>query len=90
MSNTQMISVKDTRDNLAELLEQVAIANRQFVITKFGKPKAKLVSVGLDLDTKKREGGILATAGAWKHRTDIKDSAKWAADLRRRMSNRLR
>ena len=43
MSNTQMISVKDTRNNLAELLELVAISKRQFVITKFGKPKAKLV-----------------------------------------------
>lgn len=40
-----MISVKDTRDNLAELLEQVAIANKQFVITKFGKPKARLSPV---------------------------------------------
>ena len=38
-----MISVKDTRDNLAELLEQVAVAQKQFVITKFGKPKARLV-----------------------------------------------
>ena len=38
-----MISVKDTRNNLAELLEQVAISKRQFVITKFGKPKARLV-----------------------------------------------
>lgn len=58
-----MISVKDARDNLAELLEQVAIANKQFVITKFGKPKAKLTSV---------TDRITMTAGASKLTPEFK------------------
>lgn len=38
--NYPTISTKDTCDNLAEITEQVSVANKSFVITKFGKQKA--------------------------------------------------
>lgn len=40
MLNTQTITTKELRDNLSEILEQVAIGRKSFVVSKFGKIKA--------------------------------------------------
>lgn len=89
MNGLQTVSIRETREQLSELISQVAIAHKQFVITKFGKPKAILSPVAVNDKTfAAREKAILETAGAWEHRKDIKDSAKWVARLRHRMSSR--
>ena len=41
---TQVLSIKDTRNRLADVVNQVAISGDVFVITKFGKPIAALVT----------------------------------------------
>ncbi len=82
---TQQISVKDTRERLAEVIDQVAMTGNTFVITKFGKPRAMIVPV---LRGTIPDAGIQESFGAWKKRKDIKDSAKWIEKLRSKMSIR--
>ena len=84
----QTISIKETRNQLSRLVEEVAIAKRQFLITKFGKPRALLSPLPASFMQKKSGTGLKASFGAWKHRTDIQDSSKWAANLRHKMSTR--
>lgn len=88
MNSLQTVSIRETREQLSELVNQVAIARKQFVITKFGKPKAMIVPVQSSrINREQYKKVIMATAGAWKHRTDIKDSAKWSANLRHRCTD---
>lgn len=87
MQVAQKYSIKDTRDQLSELVDQVAIGRRQFIITKFGKPKAMLIPIQEETIDERRNR-LLAGFGMWKDRKDIKDSAKWVANLRKRMSTR--
>lgn len=88
MNGLQTFSIRETRAQLSDIINQVSIANRSFVITKFGKPKAMIVPAYMTRSNKKTRNGLQASFGAWKHRTDIKDSAKWVADLRHKMSSR--
>lgn len=83
---TQTLSIKDTRDKLADVVNQVAIAGDSFVITKFGQPKAMIIPVSKA--QLKEKSGIEDSFGSWKRRTDIKNSNKWAASLRVKMSSR--
>lgn len=81
----QTIPVKETRERLAELIAQVQVGGAQFVITRFGKPAAKLVPVDGSIVQKKRakkKSAIDLAFGIWKDRKDIKDSAEWVANLR--------
>ncbi len=90
MNGLLSYSIKETREQLSSLIDQVAIAKKSFMINKFGKPKAMVTPVLADKKTiSARKAGILATAGAWKHRTDIQDTAKWVENIRHRMSSRL-
>lgn len=82
---TQLISIKDTRNRLAEVIDQVAIAGDEFIVTKFGKPKAMIVPI---IKAKVQKSVLEETFGVWKDRKDIKDTAKWVAALRRKMSLR--
>lgn len=80
----QTIPVKETRERLADLLNQVEVAGSQFVITKFGKPRAMLVPMETSINTKKvKTFGISLAFGAWKDRKDIRDSGKWVAKMRK-------
>lgn len=84
----QMITIKDTRDNLADFVDRVAIGGEEFVVTKFGKPKAMLVPV-----TKANElgeGSFDEVFGAWKGREDIEDTATWVKELRTKVSFRAK
>ena len=87
MNAPQTISIKETREKLANLVEQVAIGKKQFIITKFGKPKAMVVPIKTKY-SKKKLSGLEATFGIWKDRKDIKDSAKWVAEQRKKISSR--
>lgn len=40
----QVISLKDIRDQLSEYINQVAYGRSQVVVTRFGKPKAAIIS----------------------------------------------
>lgn len=82
----QTISIKDTRDNLAELIEKVAIGKKTFIITKFGKPKAQLTPVEKKKTMKR--SGLEAAFGMWEDRQDMQDSAKWVAEMRSKWSKR--
>ncbi len=82
---TQLISIKYTRDKLAEVINQVAIAGDEFIVTKFGEPKAMIVPI---IKAKTQKSILEETFGAWKGRKDIKNTAKWVAALREKMSTR--
>lgn len=84
----QTVSIKELRDNLAQIIEEVAIAKKHIEVTKFGKAKAMIVPMKDTEKPKKRESGLSASFGAWKDRKDIKNTAQWVARLRHRMSNR--
>ena len=82
----QTIPIKETRDQLAELINLVDVAGKSFVITKFGKPKAMLVPMQSALT--KASVKPLPSFGAWKDRTDIGDSEEWVRTIRKKMSSR--
>jgi prevent-host-death family protein len=84
----QMISIKNTRANLADLVDRVAFSGEEFVVTKFGKPKAMLVPV-TTLE-KKSKGIFDEVFGTWKDRTDIKDSGNFVRELRNKNSLRMK
>jgi len=93
MNGLQTLSIREAREQFSELVNQVAIGRKQFVITKFGKPKALITQIkseGEDIKEKQRRAALELTFGMWKDRKDIKDSAKWVANLRHRMSSRYR
>lgn len=83
---TQVLSIKDTREKLADIVNRVAISGDVFVITKFGKAKAMIVPVSQAniADT----SGIEESFGGWGKRLDIKNSSRWVAKLRTKMSAR--
>ncbi len=83
---TQTVSIKDTRNKLADIIDQVAFGNDIFVITKFGKPKAMIVPISENKLS--NVTGIEESFGAWAGRKDIEDSNKWVKDLRVKMSAR--
>ena len=87
----QTVSIKDLRNNLAQIIEEVAIAKKHIEVTKFGKSKVAIVpveEVKKTNATKKIDWTNLAAFGIWKGRTDIKNSADWVKKLR--MSESLR
>ncbi len=86
----QAETIKDLRNKLAQIIEEVAIANKRFEVKKFGKTKAAIVPISdVFLQKKKKvDWAKLPGAGIWKDRKDMKNSSKWVADLRRRESTR--
>lgn len=88
----QTVSIKDLRNNLAQIIEEVAIAKKHIEVTKFGKSKVVIVpveEVKKTKVTKKIDWTNLAAFGIWKERPDIKNSADWVRKLRMRESLRL-
>ena len=94
MQNLQLISTKELRDNLAEILEKVAIAKQSFLVSKFGREKALIVPVVADTEKEeektKKNLRNLAACGMWKDREDIKNSVAWISNLRRKQNLRIR
>lgn len=84
----QVLSIKDTREKLADVINQVVVAEEESVVTKFGKPKAMLVPMtkfpGWD------EGSFDEVFGAWRDRKEIKVGTKWVRNLRAKMSLRTK
>lgn len=85
----QTIPVKETRDRLADLLNEVDIAKKKFIITKFGKPKAMLIPYALKSKKSQSLSQILKkTSGMWKNRKDIEDTEAWVRKVRTKLSLR--
>ncbi len=78
----QSIPVKETREQLADLLNQVAIGGKSFIITKFGKPKAMLVPVIDDRKQTSAKAKKLPGFGMWANRKEMKDPDKWVRNMR--------
>lgn len=83
---TQIITIKDTRNKLADIINQVSVAGDVFVVTKFGQPKAMIVPIAKGDVSEK--SGIEESFGAWSKRRDLKDSNRWVANLRAKLSKR--
>jgi prevent-host-death family protein len=81
----QTLSIKDARNNLADIVSRVEMRGDEIVITKFGKPRAMLVPIS---DKKTLVDKFDETFGAWRGRKDIKDSGEWVRNLRRKISLR--
>lgn len=88
MNTAQSFSIKETRIKLSQLVDEVAIANRQFIITKFGKPRAMLIPIRADGKDVRSKTKKLPGFGAWADRKDITDSAAWVAKIRHKWSKR--
>ncbi len=80
------VSIKQTRDELAELLDRVAFGGEEFVLTRFGKPRAMLVPYKITGGDAKYS--LDSVFGAWKSRKDIQDSVVWSRKLRKNLSQR--
>jgi antitoxin (DNA-binding transcriptional repressor) of toxin-antitoxin stability system len=85
MTHIQTVSIKETRDNLADIINQIAIAKKQYLVTKYGKPQAMMVPVAKKPATKRRLPGF----GMWADRKDMQDPARWVTQQRKRWSKRL-
>lgn len=94
MQNLEEISTKELRDNLAEVLEKVAIGQQTFLVSKFGRKKAMIVPianvVGTNRKKQKRDLRNLSAYGMWKDRREMKDSVAWVSKLRERQSFRIK
>lgn len=83
----QKITVKDTRDNLSEIIELVSGGKKSFIITKFGKPKAQIIPI----EAKKQEAktfNLSDAYGIWSDRTDIDNATEWVSKTRKQWSKR--
>lgn len=87
MINSKTITTKELRDNLSEILEQVDIGNKSYVVSKFGKKKAAIVPLREDRK-KKTDLKKLDAYGMWEDREDMEDVDKWVKDLRTKESRR--
>ena len=92
MQNLQLISTKELRDNLAEVLEKVAIGQQTFLVSKFGREKALITPIKNIAKEKKKEKRNLRSLsfyGTWEGREDMKSPAIWVSELRKGQSFRI-
>jgi len=67
------VSIKQLRDNLAQLIEEVAIGGKSIEVTKFGKPKAVIVPINQKARRKIKQD--------WPMLSDEKNKLKQLANL---------
>lgn len=83
------VTIKETRDNLATIIDQVSVTGQQFIITKFGKAKALITPLSeSDLTSEDKIIKLRAQKGSWNYRDDIKDATTWSSELRKNTSTR--
>ena len=84
MQNLQSISTKELRDNLAEILERVAIGQQSFEVYKFGTIKAVINPPQIKAKQKRKVIHFrkLPAFGIWKDREDMKDPVEWVKKIR--------
>lgn len=91
MQNLQIVSTKYLRDNLAEILEKVAIGGESFQVQKFGRIKAIIVPPQKvkRSKAKKIDFSQFPAFGIWKDRKDMKSSTAWVTMIRDKNSKRM-
>ncbi len=79
------LSVKQTREKLAEIIERVAYGGEEIIVTRFGRPQVKIVAVDDTVlsKTDDSENIIKEAAGIWADRKDMKDPVKWVRNIRK-------
>jgi len=72
VTDASHISTKELRDQLASVVDRVALRGESFVITKFGLPRAVIMPVLEEGDsTREHADQVLRKSfGAWKNRPD--------------------
>lgn len=88
MQIIQSISTKELRDNLATILERVAIGQQSFEVYKFGTIKAVINPPQIKTKEKKKKINFrkLPAFGIWKDREDMKDPVEWVNKIREKNS----
>ena len=77
--NHQTVTTKQIRNNLADIVDQVAVAGKSFVITKFGKKRAMIVPLQADQTDSaisNFENALHETFGAWDNSSTTKNQSK--------------
>jgi len=99
LRNGERVEVTPIRDARTSRVTRARDASKARAkrATKAERLAAFDAGAGIALRSPRRKAAIKKTAdktipgfGAWKHRTDIKDSAEYARELRRRTSRRAR
>lgn len=84
---TNQISTKELRNQLASVVDRVALRGESFVVTKFGMPRAVLMPVGPTQTASDAEAALILkeSFGSWKHR---KDALTESRQIRRKAERR--
>lgn len=87
--NYTTVTLKEARNNLSELIERAALTKETFLVTKFGKKKALIISVDiLNNSGKTKIASLKRTFGIWAKRKDIRNSNSWLDNLRKKENSR--
>jgi prevent-host-death family protein len=84
---TNQISTKELRNQLASVVDRVALRGESFVVTKFGMPRAVLMPLSQTQVMSDAEAGLILkeSFGSWKQR---KDAVTEARKIRRKAERR--
>lgn len=77
---SQILSIKQVRDKLADLVASVELTGEEVVITKFGRARA--IIAPLSSSRSLNLGKFDEVFGAWRDRVDIRESGKWVKDVK--------
>ena len=89
--NVISISVRETRNRLAEVIERAAAGRDVFVVTKFGKPKVVITGVGKLLDKQKKKDRLRMlnkTFGLLSGIREDIESGEWVRRVRDELGQR--
>jgi prevent-host-death family protein len=77
------VSIQQTRNNLAQIIDKAALAGESFLVTKYNKPKAKIVPYAADDQNIDQNQKWESVHGLWQGRTDIESGVKYEDKLRK-------
>jgi prevent-host-death family protein len=84
------ISVQQTRENFAEVIEKVAVAGEKFVVTKFGKPRAMIVPIQeSDFQTEERSKILTTLRELWSDRADMDEPVDFVRKQREKRRDKV-
>jgi len=84
---TNRITTKDLRNQLASVVDRVALRGESFVVTKFGKPKAVIQPVSKTEELSDEQATLIfrESYGSWQNRPD---ATTLASQIRRKAERR--
>jgi prevent-host-death family protein len=84
------ITVQQTRENFAEVIEKVAVAGEKFVVTKFGKPRAMIVPIQeSDFQIEARSKILTNLRELWSDRADMDEPVDYVKKLREQRRDKV-